>query len=405
MRILMLTELYPPYIGGTEEHVRNLSRGLAQRGHSVAVATVGPPDWPVRDDDDGVRVYRMRSMLQMAPRLMASGRPYAPPAPDPALVRSLRKIVRDEQPDVVHAHNWLVHSYVPLKRRAGPRLVLTLHDFGAMVCAKRNLMYRGEPCDGPGFTKCLRCAGRHYGPAKGMLITLGNWASQGALRRAVDMVVPVSEAVAGANQLESLGLAYRVIPNFVPDDVAQTTSPLDPRLGSLPDEPFWLFVGPLSRDKGVHLLVQAYRGLKKPPPLVLIGRRTGDELPDLPRGVRLLVDVPHAAVMTAWRGAALGFVPSLLPDSCPTVALEAMACGVPVVASRIGGLPELVVDGESGILFEPGDETGLRAAMATLLADEDARRAMGAAAARRAPSYMASSIVPRVEALYAEMAA
>src|SRR5215217_1744647 len=86
VRILMLTQFYPPYIGGEERHVRNLSASLAARGHSVAVATLGNSDLPDFELDQDVRVYRIRGTLQRAEWLFSeSGRRHAPPFPDPEL--------------------------------------------------------------------------------------------------------------------------------------------------------------------------------------------------------------------------------------------------------------------------------------------------------------------------------
>lgn len=400
MRILMLSELYPPYIGGTEEHVRNLSRGLVERGHHVAVATIGPAGSPALEDDGGVRVHRLRSTLQRAPALSPSGRPYAPPFPDPGVVRGMRRVIRDERPTIIHAHNWMVHSFIPLKPRSGTRLVVTLHDYG-VVCAKRTFLFDNRQCSGPGPRKCLRCAAAHYGTGRGTLITLANWTMSRPLRAAVDMYVPVSEAIARGNELEQRGSPFHVVPNFVPDDVAQTADDGHPALALLPDQPFWLYVGTLSRNKGMHVLLDAYRRVPGAPPLVVIGRHSADASPDLPPNVTVLRDLPHDAVMSAWRRSSVGFIPSLLPEACPTVAIEAMACGVPVVASRIGGLPELVVDGQTGVLVEPGDVGGWSAAMELLRDDEGRRSEMGAAAAKRAPQFMAGNVIARLEGVYA----
>ena len=404
MRVLMLSELYPPFIGGSEEHVRNLSRGLVQRGHEVAVATIGASDSPAFEDDGGVRVHRLRSTIQRIPALMPSGRPYAPPFPDPALVYALRRVVRQEQPTIVHAHNWMVHSFVPLRARSGARLVVTLHDYG-VVCAKRTLLFGQRQCTGPGVSKCLRCAGAHYGAGRGPLITLGNWAMSRPLGAAVDMFVPVSQAVARGNELDQRGAPFQVVPNFVPDDIADLADDGHPALAELPTGPFWLYVGTLSRHKGMHVLLDAYRQISDAPPLVLIGRRTSDAPQSLPANVIVLGDMPHAAVISAWRRSSVGFIPSLLPEACPTVAIEAMACGVAVIASRIGGLPELVVDGQTGLLVEPGDVAALGAAMIRLLHSDATRQDMGTAARRRAPAFMATNVISRLEGIYAGLAA
>jgi glycosyltransferase involved in cell wall biosynthesis len=403
MRVLMLTELYPPFIGGSEEYVRNLSRGLVARGHQVSVATVAADNQPSTTDEDGVTVHRVRSSTGRVSALMPSGRPYHAPAPDPDVTLALRQIVRDEKPDVVHAHNWMVSSFLPIKSTSDAALVMTMHDY-SIVCAKRSLFYKGTECSGPGFSKCLHCAATNYGTARGELITLATWASAPVLRRTVDYFIPVSRAVAQRNELANdSDVAYEVVPNFVPDDVVSTANAEHPALADLPANGFWLYVGALSKHKGVHVLLDAYAGIPGAPPLVIVGRQSPEAPVDLPAGVIQLTDLPHDAVMAVWKRAALGIVPSLFPDPCPTVVLEAMAAGVPVVGSRNGGMSDMVIDGESGFLVEAGAELQLREALCRVLVDEPGRKKMAAAAKKRAPQFMASSVVPRIEAIYAKV--
>jgi L-malate glycosyltransferase len=92
-------------------------------------------------------------------------------------------------------------------------------------------------------------------------------------------------------------------------------------------------------------------------------------------------------------------------ESFCLAALEAAACGVPAVASRVGGLPEVVADGESGLLYEPGDERAAAETVLRLLRDDEQRRAMGEAARARAMRFSADEIVPRYEDLYRRLTA
>jgi len=360
MRVLMLIDSYPPGIGGAQQHVRNLSIALAARGHTISVATLANRDQPAYEEDAGVRVYRMRGTLQHTGRIFRDpGRAYAPPLPDPALIAALRHIIMRERPHVVHAHNWLLHSFLPLKRWSGARLVVSLHDYG-LRCATWIMMHHGHPCSGPGFTKCLACASGNYGAAKGIPITLGNWAMGVPERALVDMFVPVSRAVVDGNDLIGDRLPYRVIPNFIPDDVGEGFDDSLTYREQLPQDGYLLFVGSLSRQKGIVTLLEAYAGIACAPPLVLIGYTLHDTPQAFPPNVIVRKNWPHAAVMTAWRHSLIGVVPSIWPDPCPTVAMEAMAVGKPVIASRIGGLPDIVVDGETGLLVPPDDAVALR---------------------------------------------
>jgi glycosyltransferase involved in cell wall biosynthesis len=106
-----------------------------------------------------------------------------------------------------------------------------------------------------------------------------------------------------------------------------------------------------------------------------------------------------------FRAAAMVVVPSIWPEPCPTVALEALAFGRPVVASRIGGLPDLVADGNTGLLVPPGDPGALAGAITTLLSDRSRLKAMAAAAYASAALFATKAVVSRIEAVYADAAA
>jgi glycosyltransferase involved in cell wall biosynthesis len=405
MRILMLSQFYDPVLGGEEQHVRNLSRTLVARGHHVAVATLGRPDLPQMEIDQGVVTHRIPATAQRAPWLFRDReRRQVPPFPDPEATLALWRIVAAERPDVVHAHNWLIHSFLPLKAWSGGPLVLSMHDY-SFACAKKSLMFQDQPCSGPAFRKCAGCAAAHYGVAKGMATLSANWAMSAAERQVVDLFIPVSRAVATGNQLDLLGLPYEVIHNFIPDNLGREDDPTQeatpyPALAELPDEPFLLFVGALGGYKGADVLVEAHAGLDDAPPLVLIGYDVPGGLTEAPPNVIVQRNWPHHAVMQAWRRCLAGIVPSTSGDSCPTVAMEAMSVGKPVIGSRIGGIPDLIDDGITGFLVPPGNHLALRTALAGLLDDPAMRVAMGTAALARSNQFRAGEIVPRIERAY-----
>ena len=201
MRVLMLSQFYPPVLGGEEQYVRSLSVELAARGHDVTVATLHHSNLPRFEMVQGVAIHRIRGTVQRAEFLFAETmRPHAPPIPDPELLLALHQLIRKTRPDVVHAHNWLGYQYLPLKSISGAPLVVTLHDM-SLVCAKKNYMFGDAPCSGPGVAKCLGCAVEHYGPTKGIVTTAASALMNAAERVAVDMFLPVSVATAEGNRL------------------------------------------------------------------------------------------------------------------------------------------------------------------------------------------------------------
>jgi glycosyltransferase involved in cell wall biosynthesis len=395
MRVLMLAQSYAPIVGGVERMVEDLSCELSRRGHQVSVATLRQPMGEPEPLREGVAVHTVDSIVHRVPAMkLDPERHHAPPLPDPETTFELRRLLRRERPDVVHAHNWLVNSYLPLDRGSGPALVLSMHDYG-LVCATKRFLNRGSDCTGPRTGKCIRCAGDYYGRLKGAGVAVGTRLAEPRLRRKVDMFLPVSTAVRDRCGLE--GELHRVVPNFIrelPPPVGD-----DPRLAPLPAEPFILYVGDVTIDKGGGQLIEAYKALEDPPPLVLIGRCYLKEPEEVP-GVHALGRLPHELAIEALRRSLFTVIPSLLPETFGLAALETAAAGKPIVASRIGGLIDVVVDGETGLLVLPGSRDDLAAAMQRLLDDEGLRARMGEAARRRADEFRPDAVVPRFEEAY-----
>jgi glycosyltransferase involved in cell wall biosynthesis len=164
-----------------------------------------------------------------------------------------------------------------------------------------------------------------------------------------------------------------------------------------------MFAGQLGPHKGIDILLEAWRGLDVTIPLVLVGLRRHDTPRHYPKGVIVVENVPHDDVVNAWTHCAVAVVPSVWPEPFGLVAMEAMAAARPVIASAIGGLADIVEDGVTGVLVQPGDPLALRASILQLLADPRRREAMGLAGRERAASYSAASVLPQIERVYQEV--
>jgi glycosyltransferase involved in cell wall biosynthesis len=195
-------------------------------------------------------------------------------------------------------------------------------------------------------------------------------------------------------------LPYKVIPNFVPDNIGVWTDADNPKLKQLPEDGYLLFVGDLSEEKGVDVLFRAYAGLRDAPPLVLIGRKVSGIPNPLPENVHLMGRWPHGAVMEAWRRSSIALAPSIWAEPFGIVAIEAMASGKPVIASRIGGLTDIVIDGETGLLTPPGNVEALQSAIQYLLDHPTERERIGLAAKQRSEYYKASRVIQQIEHVY-----
>ncbi len=393
----MLAQTYSPVVGGEERLVEDLSRQLARRGHEITVATLRQPLGPPPADDLGIEVELLDSAVHGIPGIpVLEERRYAAPLPDPRTTAGLRRLLRRFKPDVVHAHNWLVNSYLPLTRRAEAPLVLSLHDYG-ILCPTKRLFYKGSVCSGPGPLKCLSHAFEYYGAGKGTMVATGTRLSEPWVRRRVDMFLSVSSAVEELCRVRSED-DHRIVPNFV-GELPDAPADAEERLSFLPDRPFVLYFGDVGEDKGAGNLIAAYRQLSDPPPLVLIGRHRIEGL-DREPGIIAPGPLPHPLAIEALRRSMFTVAPSIWAEPFGIVALEAAAAGKPIVASDIGGLRDIVADGETGILVAAGRREELGSGLERMIGDPVLRERMGAAAAQRAKLFSAEAVVPRFEQAY-----
>lgn len=408
LRILLVSDAYPPLIGGADRVVHLLAHGLRDRGHVVEVITAWQPALPAREDDDGIAVHRVRDALSRVPLLPRD--PYKhglAPVPDPEATWRIRRIVKRFEPDVVHSYGWITYAgaFALRARRRSIPLVVSARDYGN-VCAVRTLLRDGERvCAGPALGRCVSCAARHYGVPKGLVAVGGVLGGRRPLARRIDGLHSVSRYVGETMRRELLGVAptagtvpRAVIPSFRREDREKPAdgSPVE----RLPDRPFILFVGALWRFKGVALLLSAYGQLRDPPPLVLIGTPSPELPPVLPAGVTVLTSVPHATVLAAWDRALFGVFPSIWPEPFGNVVHEAMSRGRAVIGTTPGGHADIVDQGKTGLLVPCGDEPQLVAAMQRLCDDAALRERMGRAAAASAQRFTAEAALPAFLDLY-----
>ncbi|WIM95147.1 glycosyltransferase family 4 protein [Actinoplanes oblitus] len=405
MKILHLSNLYAPVIGGLERSIATSSEELVRRGHEVTVLTCATPAAPGHDTINGVRVHRVRSVANtLLPAMNENpGKPFHPTMPDPLATAAIARLLRAEHFDVVHSHDWLMYSYLPLRRtRLGRPHVHTAHDFG-LTCVRKTFSRDGGPCPGPRLSRCVSCASTQYGRPRAAALTAGLHAHR---HRGIDALTAISSSVADALRQARIpgDLPVRVVSSLVPDGLDRLARET-PRPDWLPAGDYLLFVGALGPHKGIHVLFDAYRelvagwaGPRPAPALVCLGTRR-DDTPPPPPGVLIRHDVPHAQVMAAWRGAAAGAVPSL-NEGMGQVAVEAMLAGAPLVASAAGGLTDVVRDGESGLLVPPGEVAALHAALLRVLTDTELAARLRAAGPRRGLEFTAARVVPQIEEVY-----
>jgi glycosyltransferase involved in cell wall biosynthesis len=408
LRILHATDTFLPNVGGLELSTATLVRAQVGKGRVVAVATPRHPNAPDREDLDGAEIHRLPMAMAHVPgAYVAPTHLFFPPVPDPFFVRAFADLIADFRPDVIHARGWILYSVLGPARRAGVPVVAGAHDH-SQVCATKTMLYRGHSlCSGPELGKCLGCAYSHYG-LKGIPLAAG--LHQLGSRRHPE----VAEWMATSSALAARGSAPRpadsrpmtVIPTFLDDDLLVLAG--DERTAARPDfvpdaGPYLFYAGALGTFKGVDVLLDAHTRLRAEGvdvPLVLAGLPGhGFQIDDRP-GVLVATRVPHQAVVAAWRHAAVGVVPSVVPEGFGRVAVECLAAGTPCVVSAIGGLLDVVTDGVDGLQVPPGDAAALAAAIRRLLVDEGLRSRLGAAGPAKAARFTLSQVMPQLDAVY-----
>ncbi len=403
MKVLMLTREYPPHIyGGAGVHVEHLSRELARLA-AVEVRCFG-----AQRAVGGQVVPSVRG-FEAAESLLAGLDSRLRKAVEPLAVDLAMLGVRIDA-DIVHCHTWYsMMAGLWAKILYGIPLVITTHSLEPLRPWKSEQLGRGYQ--------------------------LSSWIERTAMG-AADAIVAVSETTR-CEVLECYGgdpERVKVIHNGI--DPYQF-KPIDPKptlakYGIDPDRPYILFVGRVTRQKGIMHLVRALRHVQADVPAILcagapdtveIGREMEGAVADLQRvrpNVRWIAEmVPVPSLVGLYSAAALFVCPSVY-EPFGIINLEAMACGVPVVATKVGGIPEAVADGETGILvpieqkaspdFEPREperfSRDLAAAIDRLLADPALRKRMGTAGRRRVEERFAwSSIARRTIDVYSSVIA
>jgi glycogen synthase len=387
VRILLLSREYPPHVyGGAGVVVDHLSRALARRA-AVEVRCFGDQDLhdllPVAAEQakPGLTVRGYAPWPRLAGGTEAAA--YAPALE--ALSVGLAMARDPVAADVVHTHTW----YVGL----GGMLVQSVHDVPLVVTLHSLEPLRPWKADqlGTGYA-------------------VSSWAERLAVERAA-RVIAVS-----AQMRADILTHFRVDPdrvvvihNGVDAEAFARTERREALARHGVRAPYVLFVGRISEQKGIFHLLEAARALPAGVQLVLCA--SSPDTPELLARLEAAVAgrpeihwinamLPAPEVAQLYSHAAVFACPSIY-EPFGLINLEAMACATPVVATRVGGIPEVVVDGETGRLVAAGDSASLGQALREVLADPARARRMGEAGRRRVEAQFSwDRIADRTLAVY-----
>lgn len=402
MKVLYLTREYPPYVyGGAGVHVEHLSRAMSQLAQvevrcfgdqkvdteNASLTVLGFQDWQEALDPADKRLRKALSPISV----------------------NLATAALPTDADIVHCHTWYsMMGGLWIKLLYDLPLVITTHSLEPLRPWKAEQLGQGY--------------------------RLSSWIERTAVTLA-DAVIAVSEGTR-KEILDTYSIPaekVQVIHNGVDISVFRPRDPgsMLEKYGLSPDRPYVLFVGRITRQKGVIYLVRAIRHFHPDlqvvlcagaPDTVEIGQEMDREVGRLQTerpGVHWIRDIlPPEVLARFYSGAAIFVCPSIY-EPFGIINLEAMACGCPVVASRVGGIPEAVEENVTGLLvpfesrgapdFLPRDpeqfSRDLADAVNTLYADEARRRAMAKAGRQRVEEHFAwETIARRTLELYTSLA-
>ena len=401
MRILLLTDFYLPTVGGIERHVALLGEHLTARGHEVAVCTVRQPNSEPFESNNGLEVHRLESLfLRMPLSHLDAAKRYHPPFTDPQITAGLRELVKEFKPDIIHSHGWMVFSYLPLKKRMDIPVIATLHNFG-FICPRQDFFLDSKGvCATPLTAKCFPCSALQYGKFKAMIMLPIVKRNLRSLSQ-IDRFLAVSTFVRDTHMrfLDQPSDRISRLPNFC-DGRTENGSDVS---GILPED-FILYVGPLAPHKGIDVLIKAYHLARVDIPLVILGtKHLAFDYGKFEERNRIIVfeDPPRNLVVRALEKCRFIVLPSICADACPTVLIEAMKYGKAAIASRVGGIPDLVVDNETGLLVLPGDASSLAGAMQRMAGMEGECNELGERARSRFAEYFTvEKVVQDLESIY-----
>lgn len=380
MRVLQAHKFFFPHAGAETVlfHTRAL---LERRGHRVIDFAMEHPDnlpspyaayFPPRreyNDADRGRVSRI---------VDAAASVYSP-----AARRQMRRLIEEARPDIAHLHlvyHQLTMSIVDELDAAGIPTVMTLHDY-KIACPAHILFRDGHRC-----TLCIDGRPEHvvrHRCVKGSLPASVLAAAEARLVRArnsfdkVDVVIGPSRFAASVAVRTGLpSERVHAVPNFLPDD--EIGQPIH----EMAADARFFFAGRLEDVKGVRELLDVFSSPPGGSKLVLAGAGGDLEAEVIAAAhanpaVEYLGRLSRAEVLSELRRSRAALVPSIWDENYPMSLLEARACGIPVIATEVGGLPDMVSSGIDGYLVPPRDPGAIREAVASLTADRDGAHKMG----------------------------
>jgi len=380
MKVLQVNNYHYPR-GGSDSYFLDVTRLLQESGHEVKTFSTDRPEniepsWYAVDPVKGVDTGKAGDLRNLLDFLYSS-----------SVRRSMSRALGTYSPDIAHLHIYygqLTASILKPLHDSGVPIVQSLHEY-KLVCPTHGLYANGHFCDA--------CMGRYYWNS------ILQRCNRGSLpRSALSMVEAYVSEFLGARSLVNRFIAVsdfqkqQLVRLGISEDkltvlyhFAHQVSKPHKKAGE-----YFLFVGRVIKEKGIGVLLDAYAALGERAPMLKIAG-AGNDLEILQSHAESLGIAPRVEWLGHKSGDDLNEVyenclalinPSLLNETFGLTCLEALSHGRPVIASRIGAIPEVVTDGQSGLLVQPGSKESLANAMELLMHNLDRANEMGKAGIR-----------------------
>jgi glycosyltransferase involved in cell wall biosynthesis len=278
--------------------------------------------------------------------------------------KKIEKLICEHKPDLAHLHN-IYHqispSILPVLRKKGIPVIMSLHDY-KLVCPNYRLMTQGEVCEKCNSSKYYqavfhRCVKDSLSASLLNCLEMYIHKFLNFYEKNVDFFI--SPSLFMREKLSEFGLNRSKI-FYLPPWVKEIKS-----TPSYTFSDFFLYFGKISKEKGVETLIQAMEKTKEGELLIAGQGEEKDRLQNYVNqnridNVKFLGFVERPKLNELIRACRFVVLPSEWYENSPSVVYESFALGKPVIGSRIGGIPELIEDGENGLLFEPKNVEDLR---------------------------------------------
>ncbi|MGI4790069.1 MAG: glycosyltransferase family 4 protein [Janthinobacterium lividum] len=377
MNIAIFASAFYPHFGGVEEACRHLALEYQRRGHRAHIITTRhPSDLPAHETAVGIDVWRFPFEM---PRTRPAGLAHFARA-FPAERRSIANLLKSLQADIIHVQCVSANGFYALWAAQDTGLPMVVTTQGERTMDAGQL-----------YQKSLAA----------------NWTLKTLLRRADYITACSQQTLDDIKEFAGFSIESksRAIYNGIDLDEFDTdkTPYVHPR-------PYILGIGRIVPQKGFDILIDAYSRLiyrlASAPDLIIAGDGPEREKLQaqidtlgLSERIHLIGRANRTQTVQLFHGCQFFVLPSR-QEPQGIVSLEAMACAKPVVAARVGGVPEIVLDGETGLLFSGGDAVALAHTLEKTICDEDEAKAMGRAGRARAEAHFTW---PRIADQYFEI--